>query len=75
MKWMKINNDQLGLTKIWYTVPPEAVRPQSAIDFDRKSVAPTKKIPDYGNQLGTRIRAAELRRAQKKRARDNEHSA
>ena len=70
----KHSNDLLGLTGKWHTVPPEGPRPQSAIDYDRKS--DTKKwTPDYGIQLGQYMRKAALLREEKKRARDNEATA
>lgn len=33
---IRASNDQLGLTGIWFEVPPEVERPKSALEFDRK---------------------------------------
>ena len=63
----KPSNDSHGLVGKWQIVPKEGPRPQSAIEYDRKS-EPIKTNPDYGNQLFAYIEKMSKRRAEKKRA-------
>lgn len=63
-----LSNDALGLTGQWQIVPKEGPRPLSAIEFDRKSDAPGKPGPDYGNQISAYRRKIERLREEKKRA-------
>lgn len=68
----KQSTDRLGLTGKWHGIPKEVQRPQSAIDYDRKS---DKEVKQYDSQLIEYMNRKALERAEKKRRAANQDSA